>query len=210
MVSVVIVEDLEAHQIYLRSIIERDPSVKCLDVINNGREALLKIPYLNPDIVLMDIGLPDITGIDCIIKLKNICPAIKFMVCTVHQEDEKVYEALKAGALSYMLKKSKPHQIIDAIQELNDGGAPISSDIARKILNEIPKIQNQDSSNKEFRITSREAEILNLLAKGQPYQEIADGLFISIKTFKKHIYNIYQKLQADNRTEALNKYFGTN
>ena len=207
MISVVIVEDLEAHQIYLRSIIERDPTVQCLGVINNGREALLKIPDFNPDIVLMDIGLPDFSGIECIIKLKHICPEVMFMICTIHQEDESVYQALKAGALSYMLKKSKPHQIIDAIHELKEGGSPISSDIARKILAEIPKIKNQDETNKEYHITPRESEILNMLAKGQSYQQIADELFISIKTFRKHIYNIYQKLHADNRTEAINKYF---
>jgi DNA-binding NarL/FixJ family response regulator len=155
----------------------------------------------------MDLGLPDMSGIECITRLKDKVPTVKFMVCTVHEEDEHIFEALKAGAHSYIVKRSKPYQILDAIKELHNGETPISSCIARKILNAMPKETSNKPEKAEFNITTKEADILKLLSKGHSYQEIADMSFISIKTMKWHVYNIYKKLHADNRTEALNKYF---
>lgn len=209
MISVVIVEDLPIHQLYLKTIIDQDEQLTCLDVFDNGKDAMEYIPILKPDVVLIDLGLDDINGVDCIAHLSKICPDIKFMVCTVHDEDEKVFEALKCGANSYILKKSKPYQIVDAIIEMKEGGSPISSDIARKVLSHLPKIK-QDVDNSNYHITPREKEILNSLSRGLSYQEVADELFISVKTLKKHTYNIYQKLNANNRTEALNRFFGSN
>lgn len=210
MINVVIVEDLPIHQLYLKTIIEQNEQLCCLDVFDNGKDAIAKIPLLNPDVVLIDLGLNDISGIECIAQLSKICTNTKFMVCTVHDEDENVFEALKVGANSYILKKSKPYQIIDAIIEVKEGGSPISSDIARKILNQLPKIkQDVDAIGLTYNITRREKEILNSLSRGLSYQEVADELFISVKTLKKHTYNIYQKLNASNRTEALNRFFGS-
>lgn len=208
MINVVIVEDLPIHQLYLKTIIDQDEQLCCLDVFDNGRDAIENIPDLNPHVVLIDLGLNDMNGIECITRLSKICPDIKFMVCTVHDEDENVFEALKSGANSYILKKSKPYQIIDAIIEMHEGGSPISSDIARKVLNQLPKIKSE-STNDSYHITPREKEILNLLSRGLSYQEVADELYISVKTLKKHTYNIYQKLNAGNRTEALNRFFGS-
>ncbi|MES2478371.1 MAG: response regulator transcription factor [Bacteroidota bacterium] len=208
MINVVIVEDLPIHQLYFKTIIDQDEQLCCLDVFDNGRDAIANIPSLNPHVVLIDLGLNDINGIECIAQLSKICPDIKFMVCTVHDEDENVFEALKSGANSYILKKSKPYQIIDAIVEMHEGGSPISSDIARKVLNQLPKIK-AESIDTSYHITPREKEILNLLSRGLSYQEAADELYISVKTLKKHTYNIYQKLNAGNRTEALNRFFGS-
>lgn len=210
MITVLIVEDQLDHQIYLNTIISSDAGLKCLGIIRNGYEAMKEILAKKPDVVLMDIGLPDISGIECILKLKDKVPNVKFMVCTVHEEDENVFEALKAGAHSYIVKKSKSYQILDAIKELHNGEMPISSCIARKILTHLPQESSNAEAESEFHITAREGDILKLLSKGHSYQEIADMSFISIKTAKWHVHNIYKKLHADNRTDALNKYFKNN
>ncbi len=208
MISVLIVEDQLDHQVYLNTIVNSDSALKCYGIIRNGIDAMKEIMAKRPNIVLLDLGLPDMSGIDCIRKLKSKVPDVKFMVCTVHEEDENIFEALKAGAHGYIVKKSKPYQILDAIKELHSGETPLSSCIARKILNHLPQGESKsDIAQPEFHVTPKEEEILKLLSKGHSYQEIADMSFISIKTMKWHVYNIYKKLQANNRTEALNKFF---
>lgn len=207
MISVLIVEDQLDHQMYLNTIVSSDTELKCLGIIRNGNEAIKEIIARRPNVVLMDIGLPDMSGIECILKLREKVTDVKFMVCTVFEEDENIFEALKAGARSYIVKKSKPYQILDAIKELHNGEMPISSCIARKILNTLPKKADNGPATVEYKITSKQEEILELLSKGYCYKEIADKCFISPKTLKWHIYNIYKKLHADNRVEAINKYF---
>lgn len=208
MITVLIVEDQLDHQVYLNTIVNSDSALKCYGIFRNGFDAMKEILAKRPNIVLLDLGLPDMSGIDCIRKLKDKVPDVKFMVCTVHEEDENIFEALKAGAHGYIVKKSKPYQILDAIKELHNGETPLSSCIARKILNHLPQGEsNSDTAQPEFHVTPKEEEILKLLSKGHSYQEIADISFISIKTMKWHVYNIYKKLQANNRTEALNKFF---
>lgn len=153
----------------------------------------------------MDIGLPDISGIDCVRKLRPLCPNVEFIMCTVYDEDEKVFQSLEAGANSYILKKSKPELLLSAIREVFEGGSPMSIAIARKI---VAKMQRKDDTRVTYGITPREVEVLTMLSKGLTYTEVADSLFISVKTLKKHIYNICEKLHVDNKVEALNKFFG--
>lgn len=205
MISVIIVEDNADIQLLLRSIVNRHDDYTCVDVVSTGADALKKIPELLPDVVLMDIGLPDISGIDCVRKLKTQCPNVEFIMCTIYDEDEKVFQSLEAGANSYILKKSKPELLLTAIREVFEGGSPMSSDIARKI---VAKMQRQGQPRDDYGITPREKEVLTMLAKGLTYLETADQLFISVKTLKKHIYNIYEKLHVHNKVEALNKFFG--
>lgn len=218
MIKILIVEDQIEHQQYLKTIVLSNAQFKYLGIIRNGLEAIKEIQLQKPDVVIMDIGLPDISGIDCIRQLKPLCPDTKFMVCTVNEEDELIFDALKAGAHSYIVKKSKPYQIIDAITEVHAGEMPISSCIATKILNYMPQSKGQEGSgiarNEEAntdetteKITPKEAELLKLLAQGCSYKEICELHEIKITTIKWHIYNIYKKLQARNRTEAINKYF---
>lgn len=205
MISVFIVEDNPDIQLLLRAIVSRDDEYLCVGVVPLGAEALERIPELLPDVVLMDIGLPDLSGIECVRRLKPLCPNVEFIMCTIYDEDEKVFQSLEAGANSYILKKSKPELLRTAIREVHEGGSPMSSDIARKI---VAKMQRKDRVRADCGITPREVEVLTKLSKGLTYQETADGLFISVKTLKKHIYNIYEKLHVDNKVEALNKYFG--
>jgi DNA-binding NarL/FixJ family response regulator len=180
----------------------------------NGEEALATIPHLDPKVVLMDINLGGINGIECVKILKVSNPTALFMMCTALEEDESIFQALKAGASGYILKKTTPPKLLEAIQELYEGGAPMSSQIARKVvaafrsqITETDQLPN-DRMVSFTMLSKREKEILETLAKGLLYKQIADQLGISKETVKKHVYSIYQKLHVDNRIEAVNKYFG--
>lgn len=211
MISVLIIEDQLEHQNYLRTILESDPEIKCLGIVRFGIDAIKEIKHRKPDVAIIDIGLPDISGIECIRRLKLLDIGTKFMVCTVLEECEEIFEAIKAGADSYLLKRNKPYQILDAIKEVYAGEMPISSGIAGKLMKHLKRTQNEDHADKEeYGITMRQEEILKLLSKGYTYQEIAERRFISVATLKWHIHNIYKKLQVDNRTEAVNKFFNKN
>ncbi|MEJ7770126.1 MAG: response regulator transcription factor, partial [Chitinophagaceae bacterium] len=172
---------------------------------------LEKLPPLQPQVVLMDINLGGISGIECVRRLKPLHPDILFMMCTVYEEDEKIFEALSAGANGYILKKTSPNKLLEAIRELNEGGAPMSSQIARKVVAAFrnKSIPEESSPSASINLLSnREKEILEWLAKGMLYKEIAGQLFISPETVRKHVYHIYEKLHVNNRIEAVNKYFG--
>jgi len=173
------------------------------------------IPVLRPNVVLMDINLGEgETGIDCVRQMKGDNPDILFMMCTVYEEDEKIFEALSAGANGYILKKTAPQKLLEAIKELHDGGSPMSSQIARKVVaafqTRAAEAQNSENSIAASLsvLSNREKEILELLAKGMLYKEIAAKLFISQETVRKHVYHIYEKLHVNNRVEAINKFFG--
>lgn len=204
-ITVCIVEDNSDIRESLVSLLNQSAGCTCSGSFETAEQALENIPRLQPDIVLMDIDLPGMNGIACIRRLKPVCTGTQFMICSVYDEGEQVVEALAAGANGYILKRSAGN-IAQAVKELYEGGSPMSSDIARKIVSHVQK--QSGSSNLSFNLTSREQEILKLLAKGFTYQLAAEQLFISPKTIKKHIYNIYGKLHVSSRTEAVNKFFG--
>lgn len=205
MISVVIVEDNKSIQQLLKDVVESDKNYLFAGSFDNAEDAVKNIPEILPDVVLMDIGLPGMNGIEALRHLKPICPGVEFMMCTIYDEDEKVFEALEAGANSYILKRTEPEELLAAIKDLHEGGSPMSSDIARKV---VQRYQKKTDLKKDYGITKREEEILGLLAKGLIYKEVADQLFISVKTMKKHIYNIYEKLHVHSKVEAVNKYLG--
>jgi DNA-binding NarL/FixJ family response regulator len=153
----------------------------------------------------MDINLPGINGIDCIRQVKGKAPTTQFMMFTVYENDEKVFEALKAGASGYLLKNTGLVQLIEALKELHNGGSPMSSNIARKLVT-VFREEKKDITPVE-KLSNRENEILQLLSKGLLYKEIADKLSISVNTVRQHIHKIYEKLHVQNRTEAINKAF---
>ncbi|MEX0636056.1 MAG: response regulator transcription factor, partial [Ferruginibacter sp.] len=149
-----------------------------------------------------------INGIEVVRELKITHPEILFMMCTVYEEDDKIFEALNAGASGYIIKKTTPAKMLDAIKELHNGGAPMSSQIARKVVSAFqqkPVITSNESLNN---LSKRELEVLQMLAQGHVYKEISDKLSISSETVRKHVYNVYNKLHVSNRVEAVNKYFG--
>jgi RNA polymerase sigma factor (sigma-70 family) len=214
-ISVCIVDDNKDIRSALEQIILMAEGYTLAGSYADAEEALLKIPAAKPNVVLMDINLGDgESGIDCVRQLKPQYPEILFMMCTIYEEDEKIFEALKAGANGYILKKTAPGKLLDALRELHEGGAPMSSQIARKVVNAFQKMSTEQSGGptaiaKAISILSnRENEILELLAKGMLYKEIAARLFISQETVRKHVYHIYEKLHVNNRVEAINKFYG--
>jgi DNA-binding NarL/FixJ family response regulator len=205
-ISLVIVEDLDEVRQGLSQFLSLNPEFKVLDTFKTAEEALVDLPKINPDIVIMDINLPGINGIECIRLVKKKVPRTQFMMFTVYENDEKVFEALKAGASGYLLKNTGLLQITESLKELYKGGSPMSSNIARKLVT-IFREQQPDNEPVEA-LSKRENEILQLLAKGLLYKEIADQLTISTGTVRQHIHKIYEKLHVQNRTEAINKAFG--
>ena len=202
-VKVSIVEDLDEVREGLADLVRSDKELLLLDNFEDAESAAEKLPSLQPDIVIMDINLPGMSGIDCIKKIKEKCPTTQFMMFTVYENDEKVLQALQAGATGYLLKRTNPERILESIKELNQGGSPMSSNIARKLVNIF--LDEKKVTKKEI-LTERENEVLQLLADGLLYKEIADRLHIVHGTVRQHIHNIYEKLHVQIRTEAVNKY----
>lgn len=209
-ISVCIVDDNRELRNALEEILSMSEGYKCNATISNAEDAIAQIPILKPDVVLMDINLGSTeSGIDCVRVLKPKVPDTNFLMCTVYEEDEKIFEALSAGASGYILKKTDPMRMLEAIRELYEGGAPMSSQIARKV---VAAFQQQTHTGGNAggldNLSNREKEILEFLSKGLMYKEIASQLFLSPETVRKHVYHIYEKLHVNNRVAAVNKYFG--
>ena len=204
-VTVSIVEDLDEVREALQRLINQSELFCLVEGFNNADQAEKKIPLQPPDIVIMDINLPGISGIECIRRIKEKCPGTQFMMFTIYEDDEKVFEALKAGAHGYLLKKTPKEKLLEALEELYNGGSPMSTNIARKVIEAFEK-KNQPPEELNT-LTNKEKQILDLLAKGFLYKEIATQLNSTRNTIKQHIHHIYEKLHVQNRTEALNKAF---
>ncbi len=209
-ITVCIVDDNMELSEALEEIILMSEECVCLGKFNTAQEAIKNIPALNPDVVLMDINLGiGESGIDCVRELKPIMPSTNFMMCTIYDDDDKIFEALRAGANGYILKKTTPVKMLEAIKELHEGGAPMSNQIAKKVVS-IFQQKGRPMGTEQFSLTKREAEILELLSRGLSYKEIAEEIFLSPDTVKKHVYHVYEKLHVSNRIEAVNLYFGRN
>lgn len=204
-VTVSIVEDLDEVREALQRLINQSENFSLVDGFNNAEQAEKNIPLHPPDIVIMDINLPGMSGIECINRIKEKCNDTQFMMFTIYEDDEKVFEALKAGAHGYLLKKTSKEKLLEALEELHNGGSPMSTNIARKVIEAFEK---KDQPAEEINsLTNKEKQILDLLAKGFLYKEIASQLNSTRNTIKQHIHHIYEKLHVQNRTEALNKAF---
>ena len=201
MINISIAEDLPEIRSTLERLIKAQPDMILLSSSQSAEDAIPLIKEAQPDIVIMDINMPGINGIDCIRKIKDDCPGTQFMIFTIYENDEKIFDALAAGASGYLLKKTAPEKILDAIKELYNGGSPMSTPIARKVINHFKEAKKPGHES----LTNKENEILNLLAKGFLYKEIAAKLSISVGTVTQHIHNIYEKLHVTNKTEAINK-----
>ena len=205
-ISIAIVEDLDVVRNGLKDFISLSTDFIVIGSFKTGEEALEHLPEIKPDIVIMDINLPGMNGIECIRQVKDKSPGTQFMMFTVYENDDKVFEALKAGASGYLLKNTGLLQIAESVKELHEGGSPMSANIARKMVN---LFRDNDKKNPFLDLLSnREKEILQLLAKGLLYKEIAEQLHITTGTVRIHIHKIYEKLHVQNRTEAINKAFG--
>ncbi|MEZ4859628.1 MAG: response regulator transcription factor [Flavobacteriaceae bacterium] len=172
---------------------------------NNAEEALERVPILQPDAVLMDINLPKLSGIECVSRLKKECPNTLFVMCTSYEDDEKIFQSLEMGASGYILKTDGPTKILQALDDLFEGGSPMSASIARKVVSSFSHFTKKSSKEMAL-LTEREMEILDLIAKGNLNKEVSDKLHISLGTVKKHVQNMYEKLHVNTRVEAVNKY----
>lgn len=207
-ITLAIVEDLDEVRDGLKNFISLSTDFNILDTFKTAEEAVHSLPQLQPDIVIMDISLPGMNGIECIRLVKPKSPKTQFMMFTVYENDEKVFEALKAGASGYLLKNTGLVQLIESLKELYNGGSPMSANIARKLVNVF---RDTEKGNQPVEsLSQRENEILQLLSKGLLYKEIAEQLRISVSTVRQHIHHVYEKLHVQNRTEAINKAFGKN
>jgi len=209
-ISVCIVDDNRELRNALEEIITMSEGYVCIGTMGTAEEAIKQLPLLQPDVVLMDINLGSTeSGIDVVKALKPRIPGTNFMMCTVYEENEKIFEALSAGASGYILKKTDPARMLEAIRELYEGGAPMSSLIARKVVAAFQLQAQEENGSAELDIlTNREKEILELLSKGLMYKEIATQIFLSPETVRKHVYHIYEKLHVSNRVAAVNKFYG--
>ncbi|RYY49634.1 MAG: response regulator transcription factor [Chitinophagaceae bacterium] len=207
-ITVAIVEDNHDIRQALEQIINMSGGFDLVCSCENGEDALIKLPIYLPKVVLMDINLGGMTGIEVVKELKPMHPEILFMMCTIYEEDEKIFEALKAGASGYIIKKTTPSKLLEAIRELDQGGAPMSSQIARKVVTTFQSKPAVAAEGLVELLTKRELEILEMLASGLVYKEISEKLYISSETVRKHVYNVYNKLHVSNRVEAVNKFYG--
>lgn len=210
-VKVAIVEDNEEIARMLARVVGRDKQLDYLCTCNSGETALEALPNHRPNVVIMDLQLPGISGIECTARLRQVLPETQVLVFTVYRDDEKVFQALKAGASGYLLKRSKPEEILEAVHDVHHGGAPMTGEIARKVVRSftapVEPVSEKGRVEKESEhLTPRQEEILSLLARGFVTKEIASELGISFDTVRFHLKDIYAKLHVRSRTEAVVKY----
>jgi len=203
-IKVAIVEDMEKIRNGLAALIGGSEGFRCSETYASAEEALRRLPVYNPDVVLMDIHLPRMSGIECLEKLKERNPDLQVVMLTVYEDDENVFKSLVAGAAGYVLKRTPPAELLEAIREVHQGGSPMSTQIARKVVQAFRQMGM--SSRETENLTERENEILGYLAKGYQDKEIADKFFLSVKTVRTHLRNIYKKIHVRSRTEAVLKY----
>ncbi len=203
-IPVLLVEDDPQLLEGMNTLLVDSGHIEVRGIFTNAEDFLVQFAALQPAVVLMDIGLPGMNGIECVQSAKEKLPSVQFIMWTTFEDDEKIFEALRAGATGYLLKNSSIQSITDAVQEVVNGGSPMSSSIARRVTQSFrPSANVMDTHN----LTPREREILSWLGKGHRYKEIAAQLEISEETVRKHIRNMYEKLHVQSKVEALNKVF---
>ena len=203
-IKVAIVEDDDWIRENLAGQIDLAPGYCCVSRYRTGEEALAGLPGDAPDVVLMDINLPGLSGIECVRRLKTLRPSLTILMLTVYEESDQIFDSLRAGASGYLLKRSAEKELLEAIAQVHQGGSPMSSLVARKVVQFFNRLG--DATPELQRLSPREKEILELLSRGAAYKEIGDRLALSIHTVRMHIRGIYGKLQVHSRGEAVSKY----
>lgn len=204
MISIAIVEDDARLRRSFELLLNESPGYQCVGTYATAEEALTHIPKQPPRVVLMDINLPDLSGIECTARLKKMLPSVSVLIFTVYSDNDKIFKALRAGASGYLLKRTPPEMILQAITDVIQGGSPMSSEIARKVVETFQ--QPAPSSAEPVELSRRELEVLDLLCKGFANKEIAVKLSVSLATVRFHLTHIYEKLHVRSRTEAALKF----
>jgi DNA-binding NarL/FixJ family response regulator len=204
-ITICIVEDDVELGKSLARYLNRAPGFSCLGEFPSGEEALEQIPQTKPEVVLMDINLPGMSGVECVRRLRASMPALQVVMLTVYEDTDQVFQSLAAGAVGYLVKSTKPPQILQAIRDVHSGGSPMSNHIARKV---VQAFQAKARAGPGNALSAREQQVLELLAKGFPYKQIADAMGIGVETIRTHIRHTYEKLHVHSRIEAVLKYVG--
>lgn len=204
MISVSIVDDEKNLCESIAAFLNGSAGFRCLSIYGSAEAALKNLPADRPDVVLMDINMSGMNGIECARKLKVLAPRIQIVMLTVYDDTEQIFKALSAGATGYLLKRHDPDELLQAIRDVQAGGSPMSNSIARKVVASFQKASQV--GEKENLLTSKEQEVLDCLARGLAYKQIGDELGISINTIRTHLRHIYEKLHVQSRTEAVAKY----
>lgn len=204
-ITVCLVEDDSGISGHLSFLLTRAPGIRLLQAFSTAEAALERIPDLHPNVVVMDIQLPGMTGIDCVRRLKEIYPPAQVLMLTVYDDTDRIFQALAAGACGYLLKRTSLSQLIESIREVHLGGSPFTSHIARKVVQYFHKAPPASGRDVMTHLSPREREVLELLAQGEMYKEIADRLGLALDTVRKHVRSIYEKLHVRSRTEAVVK-----
>jgi len=204
MISVSIVDDEKQLRQSITTFVNGSPGFRCLSAYPSAEAALDGLPKNKPDVVLMDINLGGMNGIECVQRLKTLVPEMQIIMLTVYEDTDQIFRALTAGATGYLLKRSSPTRLLQAIREVQSGGSPMSSSIARKVVASFQK-SNQTGEGR-VHLSPREEMVLECLAKGLTYKQIADQLSISIDTIRTYLRRVYEKLHVQSRTEAVAKY----
>jgi DNA-binding NarL/FixJ family response regulator len=211
-IQVALVEDDQGVRADLAKMIDSSPGFQCLGSYSDGFAALKGIPARRPDVVLMDINLPGMLGTECVSQLKNLHPDLPVLMLTVYDDSEQIFKSLMAGATGYLLKRTPKDKLLEAIREISNGGAPMSRQIARRVVQYFREISEAPVKTQRApevdTLTDREEQVLAALAKGYAYKEIAGVLNISFETVRTHVRTIYDKLHVHSRTEATLKYLG--
>jgi len=203
-IKVAIVDDDDGIRTSLATLIRRAPSLRLVGDYADAEAALKEIPHRPPDVVLMDINLPWVNGVECVRQLKISLPAVQFLMLTVYEDSDSLFNSLKAGASGYLLKRTASARLLDAIRDVYGGGSPMTPQLARRVVQYFAKPPGGESSR--ARLTPGEKDFLDQLAKGYAYKEIADRLTISIDTVRSYVRTVYEKLHVHSRTEAVVKY----
>jgi DNA-binding NarL/FixJ family response regulator len=204
LIRVAIVEDDAVIRRSLSQIVSEARGLSCVAACATAEEGLKRLPHLMPDVVLMDINLPQMSGIECVRRLRDVLPKTQVLMLTVYEDSDSIYRALRAGASGYLLKRSEPEQLLEAIHDVLLGGSPMTSQIARKVVQAF-RISSE-AENLSMKLTERESEILDFLVKGYANKELAEKLGVGVPTVRSHLRNIYEKLHVHSRTEAVAKY----
>ena len=204
MIKVAVVEDNKTVREGFETLLNRTPGFQCVCTCGTVAEALKKIPRAAPEVVLMDIQLPDSTGVECTAKLKEQMPSVHIVIVTVYEDSERIFQALRAGACGYLLKRAQPEKVIEAVKEAKEGGVPMTPEIARKVIGQF---RGQAAATSEINnLTDREREVLELVMHGHANKAIADRLGVTVAAVKWHLQHIYEKLHVHSRTEAALKF----
>jgi len=198
------VDDEKQLRQSIATFVNGSPGFRCVSTYSGAEAALKGLPADNPQVVLMDINLGGMNGIECVERLKAVAPNMQVLMLTVYEDTDQIFKALEAGASGYLLKRSSPTKLLQAIREVDGGGSPMSSSIARKVVASFQK--SKQTGEKQVHLSPREESVLNCLAKGLTYKQIADQLDISIDTIRTYLRRIYEKLHVQSRTEAVAKY----